>query len=338
MKKLIYMIKKSLKKYISNVIDKSKNFNITEIIGDASKRKYYRATCNRETYVVMDSFLEKKNFNNFVKFTDIFKKNKIKIPKIVNLNTRKNIIIMEDLGNNLIFNKTNKTNYNKIYENSILNILEIQKIFDISISLYKKEKYFNESLLFVKWVLDKYCRLNVSNKDYLRLKKSIFFLTNNINHNNNKVVHRDYHSKNLFFKNNKTIIIDYQDAVYGSPLYDLVSLINDCYRDINVNSQNKFIKLFLENYNENNKFKFSKDEFNYNFNLLSAQRHMKASGIFCRLSIRDNRHNYLTYLNRTISYIIKATSNYKNLRIINTFASEAINNINESNNSSCRTR
>ena len=62
MKKLIYMIKKSLKKYISNVIDKSKNFNITEIIGDASKRKYYRATCNRETYVVMDSFLEKKKF------------------------------------------------------------------------------------------------------------------------------------------------------------------------------------------------------------------------------------------------------------------------------------
>ena len=66
----------------------------------------------------------------------------------------------------------------------------------------------------------------------------------NMNHNCNKLVHRDYHSKNIFYKNNKIIIIDYQDSLYGSPLYDFVSLVNDCYRDINTPDKNIFIKFF----------------------------------------------------------------------------------------------
>ena len=57
-------------------------------------------------------------------------------------------------------------------------------------------------------------------------------LNPNGNNKSNKLVHRDYHSKNIFFKDDKITIIDYQDSLYGSPIYDLVSLLNDCYRDI----------------------------------------------------------------------------------------------------------
>ena len=50
-------------------------------------------------------------------------------------------------------------------------------------------------------------------------------------------VHRDYHIDNLFFlKNRKGILkcgwIDYQDAVYGPSLYDLVSLTQDARIDV----------------------------------------------------------------------------------------------------------
>jgi len=318
-----------LTKYINNKI-KNKNFLVKEIKGDASKRKYFRVKSKKHSYIVMDSFLEKRNFNNFLKYTKLFKNNNIKVPEIISIDNSKKILILEDFGNNLIYDKVNENNLLDIYTIAIKNIIDIQKIRNKNISYYKKQKYFNESFLFIDWVLDKFFLLKISKKDNKKLIKSLDFLIDNINHNYNKLTHRDYHSKNIFYKNKNVAIIDYQDALYGSPLYDFVSLVNDCYRDINQNTKNKFFKIFLSELNNNNNFNFSEDEFLYNFNLISAQRHMKASGIFCRLSIRNNRDNYLQHLNRTLNYIVKATSYYDNLHIINFFANEAINTLNES--------
>tara|TARA_B100000767_G_scaffold91551_1_gene87973 strand:- start:421 stop:1410 length:990 start_codon:yes stop_codon:yes gene_type:complete len=318
-----------LKEYINNKVKNSK-FTVSEIKGDASKRKYYRAKEGKNSLIIMDSSLEKRNFNNFLKYTELFKNNNIKVPNIISKDSDKKILIIEDLGNNLIYDKTNKNNFSKIYKSAIKNILSIQKIENKNISLYKKEKYFSESFLFIEWVTKKFLNLKISKEDENKLTKSLNFLVDSINHKNKRLIHRDYHSKNIFFKDSKITIIDYQDSLYGSPLYDLVSLVNDCYRDVDNNQKNILVNYFLTEFNQDNKFNFSKDEFLYNFNLISAQRHMKASGIFCRLSILNNRHNYLQHLNRTLNYIVKATSCHVNLKILNFFTKEAISKLDES--------
>ena len=322
---------RKIKNYIDNKFNKKEKFTLNEIKGDASNRKYYRAESKNRKYVIMDSSLEKRNFNNFLKFTKIYSNNKIFVPEIFNINNRKKILIMEDLGKNLIFDKVNEINKRIIYEKAIINILNIQNINSKNIYKYTKEHYFKESHLFIDWVLKKFINIKISKKDSDNLLKSLKIMINNINHESNKLVHRDYHSKNIFYKNKKIIIIDYQDGLYGSPLYDFVSLINDCYRDMGKIQRNKLIKIFLEGLNENSISNFSMDEFLNNFYLVTAQRHLKAAGIFCRLSVRNKRHNYLPYLNRTLNYIVNATSYYDNLSIINSYASEALKFLNESN-------
>ena len=327
---------KKIKNYIDNKFNKKQKFIINEIKGDASNRKYYRAETKNVKYIIMDSSLEKRNFNNFLKFTKIYSNNKIFVPEIFNINNKKKILIMEDLGKNLIFDKVNEINKKIIYEKAILNILKIQNINSKNIYKYTKEYYFRESYLFIDWVLKKFMNIRISKKDSDNLSRSLKIMINNINHDINKLVHRDYHSKNIFYKNKRIIIIDYQDSLYGSPLYDFVSLVNDCYRDMGKMQRNKLIKIFLEGFNENNVSNFSIDEFLHNFYLVTAQRHLKAAGIFCRLSVRNGRHNYLPYLNRTINYIVNATSYYDNLNIINSYANEALKFLNESNHSRSR--
>ena len=321
----------NIENYINNKFNKNENFKVEEIKGDASNRKYYRAISEKRKFIVMDSSLEKRNFNNFLKFSSIYSRNKILIPKIFKKDLNKKILFLEDLGENLIFNKINTKNSFKIYEKSILNILNVQKIREKNISNYLHKKYFDESFLFINWVLKEFLKINISNADNKKLNKSIKFIIDNINHNTNVLVHRDYHSKNIFYKNKKITIIDYQDSVYGSPLYDLVSLLNDCYRDIDIKSKNKLIDIFFNKFNENNSFTFSMDEFLHNFYLLTAQRHLKASGIFCRLSVRNKRHNYLQHLERTLNYIVNASSYYGSLDIINTYVKEALSLLDESN-------
>ena len=309
------------------------DFIIENIKGDASKRKYYRASSGRKSLIIMDSSREKRNFKNFLKFSDILARNNIKIPKIIKKDLSNNILALEDFGDNLIIKRSSSKNFFEIYEKSIKNIIKIQKVRNKKISFYSNEKYFKESSLFIEWVLEIFFNFNITNKDKNKIKKEIIELIDGLSLKKKFLVHRDYHSKNIFYKNKNIIIIDYQDAVYGSPLYDLVSLVNDCYKDINDNNRKKLLTFFRNNFNNLLKNNLSKDELIHNFYLLSVQRHMKASGIFCRLSKKNNRNDYLKYLRRTFNYIITASSNYDNLRTINFFAKEAIYNLNESNNS-----
>ena len=309
------------------------DFIIENIKGDASKRKYYRASSGRKSLIIMDSSREKRNFKNFLKFSDILLRNNIKVPKIIKKDLSNNILALEDFGDNLIIKRSSSKNFFEIYEKSIKNIIKIQKVRNKKISFYSDEKYFKESSLFIEWVLEIFFSFDITNKDKNKIKKEIIKLIDGLSLKKKFLVHRDYHSKNIFYKNKKIIIIDYQDAVYGSPLYDLVSLVNDCYKDINDNNRKKLLTFFRNNFNNLLKNNLSKDELIHNFYLLSVQRHMKASGIFCRLSKKNNRNDYLKYLRRTFNYIITASSNYDNLRTINFFAKEAIYNLNESNNS-----
>ena len=265
-----------IKKFSKKLFDG--NFIIENIKGDASKRKYYRASSGGKSLIIMDSSRERRNFINFLKFSDILTNNNIKTPKIIKKDLNNNILALEDFGDNLIIKRSSSKNFFEIYEKSIINIIKIQKVRNKKISFYSDEKYFKESSLFIEWVLEIFYSFDIS-------------------------------------------------------LYDLVSLVNDCYKDINDSNRKKLLNFFRDNFNNFSKNNLSKDELMHNFYLLSAQRHMKASGIFCRLSKKNNRNDYLKYLKRTFNYIITASSNYDNLRTINFFAKEAIYNLNESNNS-----
>ena len=49
---------------------------------------------------------------------------------------------------------------------------------------------------------------------------------------------------------------------------------------------------------------------------MGVQRHLKASGIFARLSHRDGKQNFLEDIPRTLSYILDLKDTYKELEQI----------------------
>ena len=122
----------------------------------------------------MDSSRERRNFINFLKFSDIFSCNNIKIPKIIKKDLNNNILALEDFGDNLIIKRSNSKNFFEIYEKSIINIIKIQKVRNKKISFYSDEKYFKESSLFIEWVLEIFFSFDITNKDKkIKLKKKL---------------------------------------------------------------------------------------------------------------------------------------------------------------------
>jgi len=89
-------------------------------------------------------------------------------------------------------------------------------------------------------------------------------------------------------------VIDTQDAVFGNPAYDLVSLIDDVRIKTSQKLKDKIYRYYLE---KNLKiYRNKSNQFLEDFNILSVQRNLKIIGIFCRLFKRDNKQQYLKFI------------------------------------------
>jgi N-acetylmuramate 1-kinase len=118
-------------------------------------------------------------------------------------------------------------------------------------------------------------------------------------------VHRDYHAQNLMWLPPRqgaarVGLIDFQDAVAGSPAYDMISLVEDARRDVSP----EVGRLTLSHYlNKMRRQGTPVDEpaFALEMAMFAAQRNTKIVGIFARLYRRDGKPRYLELLPRVWS-------------------------------------
>ena len=104
-------------------------------------------------------------------------------------------------------------------------------------------------------------------------------------------------------------IIDYQDAMSGSIVYDLVSLLKDLYIQFDPEDMNELALYFKKQ----KKLQVSDEEFLEWFDFMGLQRHLKVLGIFARLYLRDNKDGYLKDLPLTLEYVLDVCKKYPQL-------------------------
>ena len=296
---------------------------LRSLSGDASFRKFYR---NKNKIIVFSKKDTRKNLLIYDAINKILIKNKIKAPKLISQNYKSKYIQIEDFGNNTVYLKIKKNNKNKLtYYKKIIKLLNLlQKIKTKKIktflgSNYKVPKYskkilLEEANLFLDWYVTK----KIKKKNQTLLKKKLLLalktLINKIKFSNKTFVHRDFHVSNLMIKNKKLCVIDSQDAVFGNVAYDLASLIDD----VRLKTSIDFKQNIFEEYIETNK-KINVVNFKNDFEILSVLRNLKIIGIFTRLSIRDNKDNYLKlipYAWKLIEQRIEQNKKFIELKII----------------------
>ena len=118
------------------------------------------------------------------------------------------------------------------------------------------------------------------------------------------IVLRDFHIDNLFFLRKRTGIkkiglIDFQDAVCGHPIYDLVSLLQDVRTNISNNKENELFNIYKEYKKESNQ------DLDISYLIFGTQRVIKIIGIFKRLELQKNKKMYLQFLPRASSILKK---------------------------------
>jgi N-acetylmuramate 1-kinase len=118
---------------------------------------------------------------------------------------------------------------------------------------------------------------------------------------------RDFHSPNLLWLPQREGLghiglLDFQDAVMGSPAYDLASLLQDARVDVpelmEIALLSRYTRARL-----NADRTFDAPAFARAYATMAAQRASKILGIFARLERRDGKPQYLRHLPRVWAYL-----------------------------------
>lgn len=284
---------------------------------DASFRHYYRVKTSKKSLIAMDAPPDKEDISSFLAIAKKLRQDDIRVPNLYEVNSGLGFILMEDFGSTTYSDAFTETNYNDLYKNALSTLLTIQKkCLYKDIPRYTSILLLNEVSLFEKWYLNKHKKIILNSKEKNDLSR-IFNMIIESNVNQQQCfVHRDFHCRNLMLIDGEVGpgIIDFQDAVNGPIVYDLVSLLKDAYFEL----KEDFILDMVIRYWEamiNNKL-IPKNEFAdffKSFEWMGVQRHLKVLGIFARLYLRDNKDQYLNNLPLVEKYLIATTQRYKEL-------------------------
>ncbi len=308
----------SLQNWLTEILGTSA-FNLKPASGDASFRTYHRLFLKNKTFIVMDAPPEQENCKVFIKITKKLRACDVNVPIIHNVNIEQGFLLLSDLGNDLYLNKLNKSSIYELYSDALSTLVAIQVLVNVGgVDEYDKSLLISEMNLFREWLIEKHLNIKLSDSQVKILTTLFDLLVNNALQQPKVFVHRDFHSRNLMVtKENNPGVIDYQDAVYGPISYDLVSILKDCYIKWPKEEIDKWIDFYLNKlYEEKAQYRINRDEFVRWFDLMGVQRHLKASGIFARLSHRDGKHNFLEDIPRTLSYILDLKETYEELQPI----------------------
>jgi len=274
---------------------------------DASFRKYYRISGNNT--LIMDAPHEKgESVKSFHLVDKILLEMGISAPAIHSIDENNGFILLEDLGDQIFSRILNDENEYALYQNAIGVLAHIylesneKKFNKKEIPFYSIDKLLEESNLFCDWFMEKHCQIKLTNKEKLEYQEILKKIFKGIDSTNSSLVLRDYHVDNLILlKDRKGInqvgVIDFQDAVIGSNIYDLVSLLEDVRRPITVQLKEQLIEeyIYITSYDRKKLFK--------EMRFFSVQRNLKIIGIFSRLKYRDQKPKYMELINNAWNFI-----------------------------------
>jgi len=116
----------------------------------------------------------------------------------------------------------------------------------------------------------------------------------------------DFHVDNLLLlKDGQIGIIDYQDAIIGSPLYDVVSLLQDARRFVDFELADRLLEYYC------NVVKGNIEEIKTIYHILGLQRNIRILGIFARKSIKTGDDSYIKKYEPILKRYIKHSLDFQ---------------------------
>jgi N-acetylmuramate 1-kinase len=286
---------------------------------DASFRRYFRAYCRDETFIIMDAPPDKEDVRPYLKVTNLLEGLGVHVPHVHEADVASGLLLLEDLGVVQYLQRlTAGDDPDRLYGDALFSLAEIQtRGVDAALELppYDREPLAREMALMPEWFCKRHLELTLTAAEQQILADTFEFLIAEALMQPAVFVHRDFHSRNLMVTSERNPgVIDFQDALRGPIGYDLVSVLKDCY----IAWPRERVEHWVTGYRNLIRSRGGPGgrdarEFLRWFDLIGMQRHIKVLGIFARLWYRDGKAGYLRDLPLTLEYVRDTAGRYPEL-------------------------
>ena len=307
----------------------AENISLIPLTGDAGFRRYFRFHYLNQCYIAVDAPVKSSNNQAFVDVQQILQDLGVNVPNIIAVDLKNGFLCLSDFGDTVLAERLSSKNMQRYYAKAIIELSKMLKCKPAVVAKlpdYNAAFILTELAIFNEWLLEKHLGIYLTTDEKIALNACFDVLVSAIIAQPKVFMHRDYHSRNIMLlSDNKLGVIDFQDAVKGPVIYDLVSLLKDCY----VRWPKQSITPLMEGYRQQVQGYFpdenlSKEKWQYWFDLTGLQRHIKASGIFARLHHRDNKSGYLADIPLTLTYIQDVSAQYDKLSFLHELVTKRV--------------
>jgi tRNA threonylcarbamoyl adenosine modification protein YjeE len=307
------------------------------LAGDASTRSYERLTRGGRSVLLMNSPRRPdgppvrngkpysaiahlaEDVTPFIAMARGLKQRGFSAPEIVAADRTAGLALLEDFGNDFIAGGRPPAPIAERYEAAVDVLLALHRQtlperlpVDANVNYTLPHYDLDAMLIEVELLLDWYLpRLgaqptSLKRDSYVALWREVLRPVTDGPHT---WVLRDFHSPNLMWLPGRGGIehvglLDFQDAVMGSPAYDLASLLQDARVDVPEKMEVALLSHYVRGRLKD--AGFSAPAFAQAYATLAAQRASKILGIFARLDQRDGKPQYLRHLPRVSTYLQRA--------------------------------
>lgn len=287
---------------------------ISPLRAEASHRQFYRIETSVARFVLMDSPPEKERNDAFVGLAELFGTAGLPVPRLLHKDMDHGWLIMNDLGPTDLAACYGGAQETDALAAAVATLIELSPIRHATlIPDYDLDRLRSELEIFEEWFVQgllghSAASSKLSNHDSL---------LEAITAQPRGCVHRDYHCRNLLYNDGCLGIVDFQDALYGPILYDLASLLHDCYHRFDEEKIDHYLSGFVEAHNvAHPTAHIDPQRARAWLDLTALQRQLKAVGIFARLKIRDDKHSHLAYIQPVLSNLVAVSAHYPELQAL----------------------
>jgi N-acetylmuramate 1-kinase len=297
------------------------------VSGDASFRRYFRGVTESQSWILVDAPPDKENSHTFVEIARRLARGGVAVPEVVAADLELGFMCLADFGDTLLWSKLDaaqkdprvQPSADALYQSAFAELTKIQQCDGTTppLPLYDEALLLREMRLFTDWFCGGIMGLKLSAFEISMLENVYRFLMDSALGQRQVFVHRDYHSRNLMYRENAPPgVLDFQDAVLGPVTYDLVSLLKDCYICWPRAQVNAWVLEYAAQAREADILEdVAPQQFLQDFDLMGLQRHLKVAGIFGRLWLRDGKSRYLQDIPLTLRYISAVVPEYPELKV-----------------------
>lgn len=279
-------------------------YRLDPIDGDAGSRQYFRIKAHAPGYLLMQD-PDPQQLEQYIHCLRRFQQYHMLVPTLYGYNLQHGLLLQSDFGNHLLAQAIKRQPIVPLYQRCIDNLANLQHIPAGNWLPFDVKQLLTEVGLAQQWYLEMQVNKHLSPAEQYRIDQLMQQLCQTVATFPQTVIHRDYHSRNLFMLPEGVGMIDFQDTLYGPFIYDLVSLLRDYYHPLSQSTLHSLCHYYFQHLNPVSSY--TESAMMHAFHTVALQRHYKCLGIFSRLHHRDQKSAYLAYLPTVIRYIHDAT-------------------------------